>query len=103
VISAPDPSCHKRAHRDEVGSNSGHIEDDRHFPRLEPVAGETRAEEPVRPEVPADTISSLVATPEVDSTPAGEITPAGAGAPLPPATEDVAMEMMLLPVRPLTH
>jgi hypothetical protein len=91
VISAPDPSCHKRARRDEVGSDSGRTEDDRHSPRLEPVASETRAEEPVRLEVPADTVSSPVAAPEVDSTPAGEITLAGAAAPLPPATEDVAM------------
>jgi hypothetical protein len=91
VISAPDPSCHKRARRDEVCSDSGRIEDDRHSPRLEPVASETRVEEPVRPEVPADAVSSPVTAPEVDSTPAGEITPAGAAAPLPPATEDVAM------------
>jgi hypothetical protein len=90
VISAPDPSCHKRARRDEVGNDSGRIEDDRHSPRLEPVASETRVEGPVRPEVPADAVSSPVAAPEVDSTPAGEITPAGAAVPLPPATEDVA-------------
>jgi hypothetical protein len=90
VISALDPSCHKRARRDEVGSDSGRIEDDRHSPWLEPVASEAKAEEPVRPEVPVDAVSSPVAAPEVDSTPAGEITSAGAATPLPPATEDVA-------------
>jgi hypothetical protein len=73
-----------------VGSDSGRIEDDRHSSRLEPVASEAKAEEPVRPEVPADAVSSPVAAPEVDSTPAREITPAGAATPLPPTTEDVA-------------
>jgi hypothetical protein len=91
VISAPDPSCHKRARRDEIGSDLGHIEDDRHSPRLDPMASKTRAEEPVRLEVPTDAVSSPVAAPEVDSMPAGEITPTEAAAPLPPATEDVMM------------
>jgi hypothetical protein len=90
MISAPDPSCHKRARRDEVGSDSGRIEDDRHSPRLEPVASETRAEEPVRLEVSADAVSSPIVAPEVDYTPVGNIAPAGAAAPLPPATEGVA-------------
>jgi hypothetical protein len=90
VISAPDPSCNKRACREETGSDLGRIEEDRHSPRLEPVASEAGAEEPAHPEAPADAASSPAAAPEADSTPAGEITPMGAAAPPPPAAEDVA-------------
>jgi hypothetical protein len=89
MISAPDPSCNKRAHREETGSDLGRIEDDRHSPRLEPVASEARAEEPAHPEAPADAVSSPAAAAEADSMLAMEITPAGAAAPPPPAAEDV--------------
>jgi hypothetical protein len=68
----------------------GCIEKDCHSPRLEPVASEARVEEPAHPEAPVDAVSSPATAPEADSTPAGEITPAGATAPPPPDAEDVA-------------
>jgi hypothetical protein len=89
VISAPAPSCHKRACREEISSDLGCAEEDRHSPRLEPVASEARAEEPAHPEASADVVSSPDAATEADSTPAEEITPAGAAVPPPPTAEDV--------------
>jgi hypothetical protein len=91
VISAPVPSSHKRARRGEIGNDSGRIEDDRNSPRSEPVVIEARAEEPARPEAPAGAVPSPAAAPEADSTLAGEITPAGATAPLSPAAEGVTV------------
>jgi hypothetical protein len=90
VISAPDPSSHKRARRGEIDNNSGHIEGDRNSPRSEPAAIEARAEEGARPEAPAGAIPSPAAAPETDSTLTGETTPAGATAPLSSATEGAA-------------
>jgi hypothetical protein len=89
VISAPAPSCHKRARKEEIGSDLGRAEEDCHSPRLEPAASEARAEEPAHPEAPADAVSSPATATVADSTPAGEITPAGAAAPPPPAAKDV--------------
>jgi hypothetical protein len=86
---ALEPSCHKRAHREEIGGDSGRIEDDRCSPRLKLVASKARAEDPARPEVPMDDVPRPAATPEADSMPAKETTPAGAVTPPPPATEDV--------------
>jgi hypothetical protein len=89
VTPALEPSYHKRACREEIGGDSGRIEDDRYSSRLKPVAGETRAEDPAHPEVPADIVPHPAAAPEIDSTPAGETTLAGVVAPPPSATEDV--------------
>jgi hypothetical protein len=77
MISAPDLSCNKRACREDTGSDSGRIEEDRHPPWLEPVASEAGAEEPAHPEAPTDAVSSPAAATEADPMPAGEITPAG--------------------------
>jgi hypothetical protein len=74
---------------EEIRGDSGRIEDDRCSPRLKLVAGETRAEDPAHPEVPADVVPHPAAAPETDSTPAEETTPAGVVMPPPPATEDV--------------
>jgi hypothetical protein len=60
MISAPDPSCHKRARREEIGSDLGRAEEDRHSRWLEPTASEAGAEEPAHPEAPADAVSSPV-------------------------------------------
>jgi hypothetical protein len=90
VISAPDLSCNKRARREDTGSDSGRVEEDRHSPRLEPAASEAGAEEPACPEAPADAVSSPTAATEADPMPAGEITLAGAATPPPPAAEDAA-------------
>jgi hypothetical protein len=89
MVSAPDPSCHKRARRGEIGSDSGRIEDDRDSPWSELVVSEARAEESARPEAPAGAISSPAAAPEADSASAEEVTPAGAVVPPSPATEGV--------------
>jgi hypothetical protein len=89
VTPALNPSCHKRARREEIGGDLGRIEDDRCSPRLEFVASEARTEDPVRPEVPADAVPSPAAAPEDESTPATEITPAGAATPPPPTTDDI--------------
>jgi hypothetical protein len=86
---ALEPSCHKRERSEEIGGDSGRIEDDRYSPRLKLVAGETRVEDPAHPEVPADVVPHPAATPETDSTPAEETTPAGVVTPPPPTTEDV--------------
>jgi hypothetical protein len=88
VTSALEPSCHKRA-REEIGGDSGHTEDDRCSPRLKLVASETWAEDPARPEVPADAVPHPAIAPETGSTPAEETTPAGVVTPPPPATKDV--------------
>jgi hypothetical protein len=89
VTPALKPSCHKRARREEIGGDSGRIEDDHCSPRLEPVAGEARTEDPVHPEVPADVVLHPAAAPEADSTPAEETTSVGVVTPPPPATENV--------------
>jgi hypothetical protein len=89
VTPALEPSCHKRARREEIGGDSGHIEDDRRSPRLMLVASEARAADPARLEVPVDAVPRLAATPEAGSPPAKETTPARADTPPPPATEDV--------------
>jgi hypothetical protein len=86
---ALEPSCHKRARREEIGGNSGRVEDDRCSPRLKLVAGETRADDPAHPEVIADAVPYPAAAPETDSTPTKETTPAGVVTPPPPTTEDV--------------
>jgi hypothetical protein len=90
VISAPDLSCNKRARRGDTGCDSGRIEEDHHFPRLEPVASKAGAEEPVCPEAPADAVSSPAAATEADPMPAREIAPAGVTTPPPSAAEDAA-------------
>jgi hypothetical protein len=91
VTSAPDPSCHKKARREKIGGDLGHIEYDRCSPWLELVMTAARAEDPVRSEVPADAVPSPATAPEADSTPAGDITPAEAATPPPPATEDITV------------
>jgi hypothetical protein len=91
MISAPDLSCNKRARREDTGSDLGRVEEDRHSPRLEPVASETRVEEPARLEVPTDAVSSPAAATEADPMPAREITPTGAATPPPPTAEDAVM------------
>jgi hypothetical protein len=90
VISAPDPSRNKRARKEDTGSNLGRVEEDRHSPRLELAASEAGAEEPARPEAPADALSSSAAATEADPMPAGEITPVRIATPPPPAAEDAA-------------
>jgi hypothetical protein len=90
VISAPDPSSHKRARRGEIGNDSGRIEGDRDSPRSEPAAIKARAEEGARPEAPVGAVPSPTAVPETDSTLARETTPARATAPLSSAAEGVA-------------
>jgi hypothetical protein len=89
VTPALEPSCHKRARREEIGGDSGRIEDGRCSPQLKPMAGKTRAGDPAHPEVPADVVPRPAAAPETDSTPTEETTPAGVVTPPPPATEDV--------------
>jgi hypothetical protein len=91
VTPALEPSCHKRVRREEIGGDSGHVEDDRCSPQLEPVAGETRTEDPAHPEVPADIVPHPAAAPETDSTPAEETTSVGVAMPPPPATEGITM------------
>jgi hypothetical protein len=90
VILASGPSCNKRAHREETGSDLGRIEEDHRSPRLEPAASKTEAEEPARLEAPTNAVSSLAATTEADPTPAREITPTGADVLPLPAAEDIA-------------
>jgi hypothetical protein len=90
VIPASDPSCNKRARREETGSDLGRIGEDRRSPRLEPAVSKTGAEEAARPEAPTDAVSSLDAATEADPTPAGEIAPAGAATLPPPTAKDVA-------------
>jgi hypothetical protein len=77
MISAPDLSCNKRACKEDTGSDSGHVEEDRHSPWVEPSASEARAEESAGLEAPANAISSPTAATEADPMPAREITPAG--------------------------
>jgi hypothetical protein len=88
---ALEPSYHKRAHREEIGGDSGRIEDDRCSPRLKLVASETRTEDIAHPEVPVDIVSHPAAAPETDSTPTEETTPTEVATPPPPATEDVTV------------
>jgi hypothetical protein len=90
VIPAFGPSCKKRAHGEETGSDVGRIEEDRRSPRLEPAVSKTEAEEPARLEAPTDAVSSPAVATEADPMPTGEITPAGAAMLPPPAAEDVA-------------
>jgi hypothetical protein len=89
VTAALEPSCHKRARREEMGGDSSRVEDVRCSPRLKLVAGDTRAEDPAHPEVPADAVPHPVAAPEIDSTPAEETASDGVVTPAPPATENV--------------
>jgi hypothetical protein len=89
VAPALESSCHKRVRREEIGDNSGRVEDDRCSPRLEPAVGETRTEDPAHLEVPADVIPPLAATPKIDSAPAEETTLVGVVTPTPPATEGI--------------
>jgi hypothetical protein len=86
---ALEPSCHKRARREETGGDSGGVEDDRCSLRLELVAGKTRIEDPARPGVPADAIPHPAAAPETDSTPAEETTSVGVVMPPSPTIEGV--------------
>jgi hypothetical protein len=87
MASALESSCHKRARKEEVGGDSGRVEDDRCSPRLEPVAGETRTEDLAHPEASANIVPHPAAAPENDSAPAAEATPVGVATPPPPATE----------------
>jgi hypothetical protein len=91
VTPALEPSCYKRAHREEIGGDLGRNEDDRCSQWLKLVASEARAEDPTRPEVPADAVPRLAAAPEADSTPTEETTLARVITPPPPATEDVTV------------
>jgi hypothetical protein len=91
VISAPDLSCNKKARKEDIGSDLGRVEEDRHSPRLEPATSEAGAEEPAHSEAPADIVSSPATATEADPMPAGEITPAGAATPPPPAAEDAVV------------
>jgi hypothetical protein len=84
-----EPFCHKRARREDIGGDSGRVEDDRCSLRLEPAAGKTRTEDPLHPEVPADVVSHPAAAPETDSAPAEETTLVGVVTPPPPATENI--------------
>jgi hypothetical protein len=89
VTLALEPSCHKRARMEEIGSDSGRVEDDRCSPRLVPVVSETRTEDPAHPEVCADIVPHPAAAPEIDSVPAEETTSVGVVTPPPPATEGI--------------
>jgi hypothetical protein len=86
---ALEPSCHKRAHREEISGDSGHVEDNHCSPWLKLLVSETRVKDPAHLEVPADAVPYPAAVPETDSMPAEEITPAGVVTPPPPTTEDV--------------
>jgi hypothetical protein len=89
VTPALEPSCHKRARREEIGSDSGRVEDDRCSPRLKLAVGGIRVEDPAHPGVPADAVPQPAAAPETDSTPAKESTSVGVVTPPPSTTEDV--------------
>jgi hypothetical protein len=89
VTPAFESSCHKRARREEIAGDSGRDEDDRCSPRLEPVAGKTRTEDPAHPEVPAEVVPYSAATPEIYSVPAEETTLVGIVTPPPPAAEGI--------------
>jgi hypothetical protein len=88
VTPAPEPSCHKRARGEGVGGDSGRVEDVHRSPRLRFVAGDTGAEDPARPEVPADAVPHPVTSPEAGSTPVEETAPVEADLPPPPATDE---------------
>jgi hypothetical protein len=85
----PDLPCSKRARREDGGGDLGRAEGDRRSPRLGFVTSEARAEEPVRPEVPANAVSSPAAATEAEPTHAGETASAEAATP-PPAIEEIA-------------
>jgi hypothetical protein len=89
VTSAPDLPCNKRARREDAGGDLGRTEEDRRSPRLELVTSEARAEEPARPEAPANAVSSPAAATEAEPTQAGETTSAEA-ATSPPAIDEIA-------------
>jgi hypothetical protein len=89
MTSAPDLPCHKKARREDAGGDLGRAEEDRRSPRLELVASETKAEEPARPEAPANAASSPAATIEAKPTQAGEAASAEAVA-SPPAIGEIA-------------
>jgi hypothetical protein len=88
--STPDLPHSKRVRKEDTGGDLGRVEEDRHSPQLEFVASKAGAEEPVRPEVAVDAISSPAAATEADPMLAGEITPAEAATRPPPATKDAA-------------
>jgi hypothetical protein len=87
--STPDLPCNKRARREDASGDLGRAKEDRRSPRLESVVSEARAEEPVRPEVPANAVSSPAAATEAEPMQAGETTSAEATTP-PPAIEEIA-------------
>jgi hypothetical protein len=89
VTSTPDLPCNKKARREDAGGDLGRAEEDRRSPRLELVASEARAEEPARPEVPVNAVSSPAAATEADPTQAGEPASAEAATP-PPAIDEIA-------------
>jgi hypothetical protein len=77
VTPAPEPSCHKRARGEEVGGDSGRVEDVRRSPRLKLVADDTGAEDLACPEVPADAVPYPVASPDMSPPPATDDATAG--------------------------
>jgi hypothetical protein len=87
--STPDLPCNKRARKEDAGSDLGRAKENRCSPRLEFVEGEVRAEEPVRPEAPANVVSSPATAAEAVPTRAGETTSAETATP-PPAIEEIA-------------
>jgi hypothetical protein len=89
VIPALEPSCHKRAHREEIGGDSGHVEDDRCSPWLKLMVGGIRVKDPAHPGVPADAIPQPAAAPETNSAPAEETTLVGVVTPPPSTIKDV--------------
>jgi hypothetical protein len=90
VTSDPDLPCNKRARREDAGSDLGRAEEDRRSPQSELVTSEARAEEPVRPEAPANAASSPAATTKAEPTQAGETASAEAVV-SPPAIGEVTM------------
>jgi hypothetical protein len=89
MTSASDLLCNMRARREDASGDLGHTEEDRRSPRLEFVVSEARAEEPARPEAPANAISSPAAVTEAKPTQAGETASAEA-ATSPPAISEIA-------------
>jgi hypothetical protein len=75
--------------REDAGGDLGRAEEDRRSPWLEFVASESRAEEPVRPEVPANAVSSPAVVTEAKPTQAGETASAEVAMP-PPTIEEIA-------------
>jgi hypothetical protein len=90
VTSAPEPSCRKRTHGEEMGGDLGRAEDVRRSPRLKLVAGDAGAEDSARPGVLVDAVPHPVASPKTGPTPAEETAPIGADLSPPPTTDDAA-------------